>query len=239
MITWRETIYIIIYLILIIIVCIIYSTDRIVKLYNDDPIIEWKTNGTGDVVLIFGTSDKELISNLIERGYRVVVSSRRASKIADIRAEIKQPFDWIQSDVRLTRDLERLFKMVKDKYGKIDIVINTAFINSNFNLLETSMSSERDDTDIFLKLPGAYEREYTGALSLYRKGAPGSEMGFFTNIIGMINITRLAVREDVRMMIHQKIDNEIYRGIMSEFLKNSSGRTTIVSSLTTDIPQII
>jgi hypothetical protein len=229
-----EVAFILIILFLIFLVSLPFSIGKLIPTDLDRQESKWITekNAKGKVVIIFGgtcQSGKELTYRLVKEGHNVILASRRATRAAEMRLETKLAFDWIQCDTRLNREVEHVFTNVSERYGKIDAVLNLAMINVNYKLLEIPMTSEKDGEDIFLKLPGAYKRAYKGSLMLYRRGAPGSEMGFFTNVIGAINISRMAIKHDVDMVIHQKIDDDfIVTGLMKEMVRNNVGKSIML-----------
>jgi NAD(P)-dependent dehydrogenase (short-subunit alcohol dehydrogenase family) len=229
-----EVAFILIILFLIFLVCLPFSIGKLIPTDLERQESKWiiEKNADGKVIIIFGGTcelGKQLTHKLTEEGHNVILASRRATRAADMRIETKLSFDWIQCDTRLNREVEYVFTDVSERYGKIDAVINLAMINVNYNFLEIPMTCEKDGEDIFLKLPGAYKRAYKGSLMLYRRGAPGSEMGFFTNVIGAINISRIAIKHDVDLVIHQKIDDDIIvTALMKEMGKNNIGKSMIV-----------
>ena len=82
-----------------------------------------------------------------EEGARVIVTARSAETFAKAKAELGQVFDVIQTDVSQTKELDRLYLAVREKYNGLDVLfanagvalfqptseVNEAFFDNQFN----------------------------------------------------------------------------------------------------------
>lgn len=79
------------------------------------------------VVVITGASNglgRELVKIYIRNNYRIIVTGRKKEKLV----EFADRADLVVGDLTSNKTLERIVKIIKDKYKKIDILINNAGI---------------------------------------------------------------------------------------------------------------
>lgn len=167
--------------------------------------------------IIFGATNirgRDLALKLSEE-YQVIVVSRRESKFLDIYSEYPE-IKWLEADIRLNRTIDRVFELVRENVGEIDLVINLAVIHDDRSF--TEIPSERHHDDIYLKLQGAYTLDYPGMF--YRRKSPGSEYWFFTNIIGGINVYSCSKKYKVKNLVLLDTDlrllSELYDSFVTE-----------------------
>lgn len=95
----------------------------------------------GAIALVTGASSgigKETARMLASKGATVVVMSRNADKLAKVAENIGA--FAIVGDVSLATDVDRVFKIIAEKYGRLDILINNAGMGQGWaDLTEVSI----------------------------------------------------------------------------------------------------
>ncbi len=69
---------------------------------------------------------RELSKILLGRGYRVVVTARDAAKVADIVAGHPETGLALKLDVEQQADIDAAVKAAKERFGRIDVLVNNA-----------------------------------------------------------------------------------------------------------------
>lgn len=89
-----------------------------------------------------GTSGIGLASAriLVERGYRVIVTGRDIDRGAEAVRLLGERADYIPCDVRKTADCTRLADAVRERFGSLDVLINSAGV-----YLEKSIDATTED----------------------------------------------------------------------------------------------
>ena len=98
------------------------------------------------VAVVLGASSIEGLSGVIAKTYanegaNVVVSGRRQEPLDQLAKDINGTAQVC--DITKDGDVENLFKVVKDTYGKVDIAINTTGIYETGPLNELSRDNLR------------------------------------------------------------------------------------------------
>src|SRR5262249_44915838 len=79
----------------------------------------------------------------VEEGAQVVITARRKKELDEAAAQIGNNVTPIQGDVSRLEDLDRIYSLVKEKYGQIDIL----FANAGVGQLTPIDSVTEDDFD--------------------------------------------------------------------------------------------
>lgn len=85
------------------------------------------------VALIIASSQglgKAIATQLVKEGTNVVITSRNADKLKNVQSELralnKGKVEYFQADITNQKDIQSLRLFTKEKFGKIDILINNA-----------------------------------------------------------------------------------------------------------------
>ena len=84
---------------------------------------------TGPVALVTGAGTgigKAITSALLQAGYRVAMTGRRAEVLQAAAAELGGETLVFASDIGLPGDVDALFSAVSDKFGRLDLLVNNA-----------------------------------------------------------------------------------------------------------------
>jgi NAD(P)-dependent dehydrogenase (short-subunit alcohol dehydrogenase family) len=105
---------------------------------------------------------RELAQILLKRGYRVVASARDQAKIADLVASHEKNGLALKLDVDKQADIEAAVKAARDRFGRIDVLVN----NAGYGYL--AAIEEGDDADV----RAMFETNFFGLAALTRAVLP-------------------------------------------------------------------
>jgi len=77
---------------------------------------------------------KGIAKAYLREGAKVIISGRRKNKLEEViksEADCKERIDYIQGDISINEDAERMVKGTVKKFGKIDILINNAGVRAS------------------------------------------------------------------------------------------------------------
>ena len=81
------------------------------------------------IALITGASSgigRDMARDLAERGYNLILVARDKERLEELKKEFKVEARIISTDLADSNNCKELYKEVKEKFGKIDILINNA-----------------------------------------------------------------------------------------------------------------
>ena len=137
--------------------------------------------GSKPVWLITGCSTgfgRELAKILLDRGYRAIVTARDPAKVADIVADHADTGLALKLDVESHTDIEAVLKAAKERFGRIDVLVN----NAGYGYL--AAVEEGEDADI----RAMFETNFFGLAALTRAVLPimrAQKSGAIVNISSM------------------------------------------------------
>ena len=105
----------------------------------------------GKVAVILGASSIEGLGGVIAKSYanegaKVVISGRRQEPLDELETELNGKAQTC--DITVDGDIENLFKVAKDTYGKVDIAINTTGMYEPGPLNELTRDHLRKYTEV-------------------------------------------------------------------------------------------
>ncbi len=94
---------------------------------------------------------RELALQIIQRGWRVVVTTRDAAQISDIAAKAKDRALALPLDVTKQAQIDEAVKAAKEKFGRIDVLVNNAGYGYQSSVEEGEEAEIRAqfDTNVF------------------------------------------------------------------------------------------
>ena len=124
----------------------------------------------GKVAVILGASSIEGLGGVIAKSYanegaKVVISGRRQEPLDLLAKELNGKAQTC--DITVDGDIENLFKVAKDTFGKVDIAINTTGMYEPGNLNELTRDHLRKYTEVSFIGPTIFIRE---AANIMEKG---------------------------------------------------------------------
>ncbi len=144
---------------------------------------------TGKVALVTGSTaglGRELALQLCRKGARVVLNGRDRERLGEaelfIRSEGFDPFSVV-GDVRLPEDCRMMVEQIKEKFGRIDLVICNAGLGSGGLFSETVPEAFR----------AVFEINTLGSIYMARYSIPGLQesrgsLVFISSIAGLTGI---------------------------------------------------
>lgn len=111
----------------------------------------------GKIVAITGASSgigKAIVFGLSEQGVKVVLGARRAEELAKICNVINTKGGdaiYVETDVKVKGDLEKLVAAAVERYGRLDVIINNAGVSELSRIDELDIDGWNEMIDINLK----------------------------------------------------------------------------------------
>ena len=95
------------------------------------------------VALVTGASrgiGRSISKALADAGARVIITSRNVDKLQKVEKEIGPSATVIPADLSVENDVHALFDLIKDREGRLDILVNNAALGLWGHLVDFSMS---------------------------------------------------------------------------------------------------
>jgi len=90
----------------------------------------------GKVAIVTGATGgigRQIVENLASEGINMVLGARRAEKLEEIKNSLPSvKIEVVKCDVTKQGDLENLVEIAKDKFGRVDILVNAAGVSSQY-----------------------------------------------------------------------------------------------------------
>ncbi len=172
-------------------------------------------NLKGRVAVISGASSglgKQMAKGFAESGANLVVLARRIEKLEELKLELEQKgieVLAVQCDVTSTEDIDNAARVAKEKFGKVDILVNCAGSSKDAGVLEMQddewdFTISTDLTSVF-KMTRAFgnimkENNYGRIINIASMyGLVGNEeiptIAYHSSKGGVVNFTRAAAAE--------------------------------------------
>ena len=159
---------------------------------------------TGKIALVTGASrgiGEEIAKLLAEQGAHVIVSSRKidgCQAVADTITQAGGSAEAFACHVGNMEDITAVFAFIKDKHGKLDILVNNAATNPYFgDILDTDLAAYDKTVDVnvrgyfFMSVEaGRLMREKGGGAIVNTASVNALQPGVFQ---GIYSITKAAV----------------------------------------------
>ena len=146
----------------------------------------------GKVAVITGGSSGiglATAKRFVEEGAHVVITGRREKELADAAASIKKNVTTVVGDVSRLEDLDRLYAVVKEKHGHIDVLFANAGAGT-IAPLEVATEAHFDQTfDVNVK--GMFFTVQK-ALPLFKDGGSIVLNSSVSNVLGLAGFTAYA-----------------------------------------------
>jgi len=168
----------------------------------------------GKVALVTGASrgiGESIAKLLAEQGAHVIVSSRRAESCEEVVEQIKTAGGSAEAIACHIGDMDNIastFATIKDKHGKLDILINNAAANPYFgDILDTDLGAYNKTVDVnirgyfFMSVEGGKLMRDSGGGSIVNTASinglqPGYMQGIYSiTKAAVINMTKAFAKE--------------------------------------------
>src|ERR1700744_1603934 len=140
--------------------------------------------GSTPVWFITGCSTgfgRELAQRIIQRGWRAIVTARDVSQVADLAASADDRALAFALDVTKPKQIEAAVKAAKEKFGRIDVLVN----NAGYGYQSTV--EEGDESEIRAQ----FDANVFGLFALTRAVLPIMRAQHSGNIINMTSVAGL------------------------------------------------
>ena len=129
---------------LLLLLIIIITLGYLIKKWANGPLNPIKKDLTGKIIIVTGSSDGiglETAKDLLKSNATVIFACRNKNKtegiINSFPENLKKNSIFIQLDLESFKSIENFVKEIKEKYSKIDILINNAGLSSWGNIYKT------------------------------------------------------------------------------------------------------
>ena len=129
---------------LLLLLIIIITLGYLIKKWANGPLNPIKKDLTGKIIIVTGSSDGiglETAKDLLKSNATVIFACRNKNKtegiINSFPENLKKNSIFIQLDLESFKSIENFVKEIKEKYPKIDILINNAGLSSWGNIYKT------------------------------------------------------------------------------------------------------
>ena len=111
-------------------------------------------NLTSRIILVTGGTGgigRALVHALARRGNKVVTSGRNPGRLAELSHELPE-VEVVAADLTRLEDIDRLIRVVSDRHGKLDVLVNNAGVSWNLELNDPGRESQDAATMIATNL---------------------------------------------------------------------------------------
>jgi NAD(P)-dependent dehydrogenase (short-subunit alcohol dehydrogenase family) len=84
---------------------------------------------------------KSIAEVLARNGYHVIVTSRNGEEAKTVAESLARKGSFFQSDFSEVASIESLFKFIKEKFGRLDILVNNVAFTRNESILECDLKT--------------------------------------------------------------------------------------------------
>ena len=140
----------------------------------------------------------------VEEGAHVVITGRREKELQEAAASIRDNVTTVTGDVTRLEDLDRLYAVVKEKHGHIDVL----FANAGWGELAplAAATEAHFDKTFDLNAKGTFFTVQK-ALPLFRDGGSIILTSSVANVRGDAAFTRLRRRQGSRALLRSRLDD--------------------------------
>jgi NAD(P)-dependent dehydrogenase (short-subunit alcohol dehydrogenase family) len=106
------------------------------------------------VALVTGSTNnigKAIAEHLARQGYLVIVTSRHGEEAKAVAAELPHQGASFETDFSDAQAIERLFTFVREKFGRLDVLVNNVAYTKNESILECDLSTWEQTIDTNLR----------------------------------------------------------------------------------------
>jgi NAD(P)-dependent dehydrogenase (short-subunit alcohol dehydrogenase family) len=169
---------------------------------------------TGKIALVTGASrgiGESIARLLAEQGAHVIVTSRKIDScqvVADSITQAGGSAEAFACHVGNMEDISDIFRHIRDKYGKLDILINNAATNPYFgDILDTDLAAYQKTVDVnirgyfFMSVEGGRIMRENGGGSIVNTASinaiqPGPAQGIYSiTKAAVVNMTKAFAKE--------------------------------------------
>ncbi len=125
--------------------------------------------------IVFGATSgigKALAEILVKDGYKVAITGRRLEKLKEIQAQYPNQVEIYQNDIQQVEEVEKVFGDIVQKFGKIDLVIQS----SGVGYINPELSWEKEIETIKTNVVGV-TKLYDLAYNQFREQQSGHLVG--------------------------------------------------------------
>src|ERR1700690_1359468 len=106
------------------------------------------------VALVTGSTNnigKAIAEHLARQGYLVIVTSRHGEEAKAVAAELPHQGASFETDFSDAHAIERLFTFVREKFGRLDVLVNNVAYTKNESILECDLATWGQTMDTNLR----------------------------------------------------------------------------------------
>lgn len=96
------------------------------------------------VALVTGSTNnigKSIAEVLSHDGYHVIITSRNEIEAREVAKNLPQPGSYFRLDYAKAEDIKALFDFIKDKFGRLDVLVNNVAYTKNESILDCDLET--------------------------------------------------------------------------------------------------
>jgi NAD(P)-dependent dehydrogenase (short-subunit alcohol dehydrogenase family) len=96
------------------------------------------------IALVTGSTSnigKAIAETLSREGYHVIVTSRNEAESREVAAQLPKPGSYFKIDYAQAEEIKALFDFIKEKFGRLDVLVNNVAYTKNESILECDLET--------------------------------------------------------------------------------------------------
>jgi NAD(P)-dependent dehydrogenase (short-subunit alcohol dehydrogenase family) len=96
------------------------------------------------IALVTGSTNnigKSIAETLSREGYHVIITSRNEQECREVAAGLSREGSYFRLDFSRAEEIEALFKFIKEKFGRLDVLVNNVAYTKNESILDCDLET--------------------------------------------------------------------------------------------------
>ncbi len=107
-----------------------------------------------NIALVTGSTNnigRAVAETLSREGYHVIITSRHGEEAREVSENLPQKGSFHQVDFSKAEDIQRLFEFTKEKFGRLDVLVNNVAYAKNESILDCDLETWQYTIDTNLR----------------------------------------------------------------------------------------
>ncbi len=106
------------------------------------------------IALVTGSTSnvgKAIAETLSREGYHVIITSRNEAEASEVASQLPHPGSHFRLDFAKAEDIRSLFDFIKEKFGRLDVLVNNVAYTKNESILDCDLETWERTIDTNLR----------------------------------------------------------------------------------------